>query len=111
MRHRPPLGVELLESRDTPATFGIPWPDGQHLTLSLAPNGTPIGGTPADLGTLLQALGPSARLDVLRAFQSWVVQANLNVGLVADTGAAFGAGGAVQGDPRFGDIRVGGRPL
>ena len=32
-----PLRVEALESRDLPATFGTPWPDGQHLTLSFAP--------------------------------------------------------------------------
>jgi hypothetical protein len=101
----------VLEPRETPAVFGIPWPDGQHLTISLAPDGTSIGGTPSDLTRLLQNLGPSADLDVLRAFQTWAVQANLNIGLVSDNGAAFGTGGAVQGDPRFGDIRVAGRPL
>jgi hypothetical protein len=35
----------------------------------------------------------------------------VNIGLVGDTGPAFGTGGATQGDPRFGDIRVGGRSL
>lgn len=110
MRHRSPLRAEPLEPRETPAVFGTPWPDGQHLTLSLASNAA-IGGAPGDLATLLQQLGPSARLDVLRAFQTWAVQANLNVGLVADDGSAFGTGGPVQGDPRFGDVRVGGRPL
>src|SRR5438067_729105 len=102
------LGVEHLESRDTPARFGTPWPDGQHLTLSLAPDGTPIAGSPGNLATFLARLGPDARMDVLRAFQNWVVSANLNVGLVADDGSAFGAAGPAQGDPRFGDIRVGG---
>lgn len=111
VRHPPSLRAEQLESRETPATFGTPWPDGQHLTLSLAPDGTPIGGTPGNFGTFLQQLGPSARLDVLRAFQTWAVQANLNVGLVGDDAAAFGTGGPVQGDTRFGDIRVGGRSL
>jgi hypothetical protein len=111
MRHPTRLRAEPLEGRDTPATFGIPWPDGQHLTLSLAPDGTPIGGSPSVLTSLLQNLGPSANLDVLRAFQTWVAQANLNIGLVSDNGAAFGTGGAVQGDPRFGDVRVGGRSL
>ena len=104
----PTLHVEALESRDVPATFGTPWPDGGHVTLSFAPNGTTIGGSPSDF---LAALGPDARLAVLKAFQQWVAHANVNVGLVSDSGAAFGTGGAVQGDPRFGDVRVGGRAL
>jgi hypothetical protein len=106
-----PLRVEALEPRDVPATFGNPWPDGQNLTLSFAPDGTPIAGTPSDLAAALAGLGPDARLEVLRAFQAWAVHANVNIGLVGDTGARFGTGGATQGDPRFGDVRVGGRPL
>jgi hypothetical protein len=105
------LRVESLESRDTPARFGTPWPDGQHLTLSLAPDGTPIAGNGSNLAALLAQLGPGARMDVLRAFQNWVVNANVNVGLVSDDGSAFGTGGPPQGDPRFGDIRVGGLAL
>src|SRR4051812_45129125 len=99
-----PLGVEALESRDLPATFGTPWPDGQHLTLSFAPDGTPIGGTASNLSAVLDS---NARLAALRAFQTWAQFANVNIGLMGDTGAAFGTGGAVQGDSRFGDIRVG----
>ena len=48
---------------------------------------------------------------MLRAFQNWVANANLNVGVVADGGQDFTVGGAIQGDPRFGDIRIGARPL
>lgn len=102
-----PLRIEALEPRDVPATFGTPWPDGEHLTLSFAPDGTAVGGAPSDFA----ALGPAARRAVLAAFQQWAAHANVNVGLVADSGAAFGTGGAVQGDPRFGDVRVGGRSL
>jgi hypothetical protein len=108
---RPPLRTESLEPRETPAVFGTPWPDGQHLTLSFARDGTPVAGQSSSLSTLLAQLSSTARLDVLRAFQTWAVQAGLNIGLVADDGSAFGAGGAVQGDPRFGDVRVGGVPL
>lgn len=111
MRRAHHLSAERLEGRDTPAAFGTPWPDGDNLTLSFAPNGTPVAGKSADLGDLLAHLGPDARLQVLKAFQTWAVQAGLNVGLVADDGSAFGTGGAVQGDPRFGDIRVGGVSL
>jgi hypothetical protein len=41
------------------------------------------------------------------AFQSWTRTANVNVGLVADSGLAFGTPGETQGDKRFGDIRIG----
>jgi hypothetical protein len=101
------LRVESLEPRDLPATFGIPWPDAERLTLSFAPDGTAVGGGSSSLS----ALGPDARRDALRAFQAWAVAANVNVGLTADDGSAFGVGGATQGDPRFGDVRVGGVPL
>src|SRR4051812_20920161 len=97
----PALRVEELEPRDVPATFGTPWPDGQHVTLSFAPDGTPVGALDSDF---FAALGPDAKLAVLKAFQSWVTHANVNIGLVGDSGAAFGTGGAVQGDSRFGDI-------
>lgn len=111
MRRSALLHTEQLEARENPATFGTPWPDGQHLTFSFAPDNTAIGGQASDLGSLLSRLGPDAQLQVLRAFQTWAVEAGLNLGLVNDTGAAFGTGGAVQGDPRFGDIRIGGIPL
>ena len=111
MRRPSPLHVERLEARDTPARFGTPWPDGENLTLSLAPNATPIGGQPGDFASLLARLGPAARLDVLRAFQAWAARANVNFGLVGDDGSAFGTAGPPQGDARFGDVRVGGRPL
>jgi hypothetical protein len=107
MARSAPLGVEALEARDVPVTFGTPWPDGQHLTLSFAPDGTPIGGSASNFASL----DPAAKLEVLRAFQAWAVRANVNIGLVSDSGAAFGTGGAVQGDSRFGDVRVGGRTL
>jgi hypothetical protein len=105
------LRFEPLEPRETPAAFGTPWPDGENLTLSFAPDGTPVAGAPSNLAAAWGAAGPEARLAVLRAFQTWAVHANLNFGLVGDTGAAFGTGGAVQGDARFGDVRVGGIPL
>jgi hypothetical protein len=111
MQNAFPVRVEQLEDRVTPAVFGTPWPDGGHVSLSFAPDGTLIAGTGSELVGRLDQLGPRAPLDVLRAFQAWVVNANVNIGLVSDSGAAFGTGGSVQGDPRFGDIRIGGRVL
>jgi hypothetical protein len=105
------LSVESLESRDTPTVFGTPWPDGEHLTLSFAPDGTAISGTASNLQQLLAELGPQSEYDILEAFQTWAVNANINIGLVSDDGTAFGAGKEVQGNPGFGDIRIGGIAL
>src|SRR5262249_36991219 len=53
----------------------------------------------------------NAKLQILRDFQSWVVNTNLNVGIVDDSNLAFGTASAIQNDPRFGDIRIGARNL
>jgi hypothetical protein len=107
-------GFQQLEDRTLPATaFGISWPDPGHLTLSFAPDGTatPLGGS-----SLYQTMAPAGpatawQREVLRAFQSWAAVTNVNVGLVTDSGLPFGTSGAVQGDGRFGDVRVGAGPL
>src|SRR5262249_39595949 len=110
MRPTVPLKVEHLEDRCVPATFGHPWADSSHITLSFVADGTNISGVASNLDTTLAGMGSAAaRMEILRAFQTWVANANLNIGLVSDNGADFDAPGAVQGDPRFGDIRVGGR--
>jgi hypothetical protein len=105
--------VESLEDRAVPATFGVPWFDPSHLTLSFAPDGTPIAGHTSTLYQTLDALEPTPawQRDILRAFQTWAVNANINLGLVADGGQPFGAPGSPQHDPRFGDIRVGAQPM
>src|SRR5438067_10773554 len=68
-----PLGLERLEDRDVPAVFGTPWPDGQHLTLSFAPDGTAVDGRASTLTTTLngQTLGANWQREILRAFQTW----------------------------------------
>lgn len=106
------LSFELLEDRLTPA-FGTPWYDGTSLTLSFVPDGTDISGETSNLSELLgSALTQSQwKREILRAYQSWSARANLNVGLVADGGQAMGISGAPQADIRFGDIRIGARPL
>jgi hypothetical protein len=108
-----PLTLERLEQRCTPAAFNVPWPEVRELTLSFAPDGTDSGGQSS---TLFQALDPRLptavwQREVLRAFQTWAVEADVNVGLVADGGQPFGTLGLKQGDPRFGDVRVGAHPM
>jgi hypothetical protein len=115
MPRRPrPLKLECLEDRDVPSAnvWGVPWPDGQHLTLSLAPDGTNISGVGSTLSSVVLAeAGSGGELALLEAFQTWAQYANINFGLVGDGGEAFGIGKAIQDDPRFGDIRIGAIPL
>src|SRR5262249_10700271 len=106
------LPIEPMGDRTTPVTFGEARLDRHPLPRSFAPEGTQIGGVGSSLAGFFSSYGASdGRLEMLKAFQVWVAQANLNVGLVTDLGQSFETAGAVQGDPRFGDIRIGGRAL
>jgi hypothetical protein len=113
MTRNRPLCVEHLEERLTPATSGVTWPDGSHLTLSFVPDGTSVGSASSSLFATLNQTGSTAAWQqaILKAFQSWAAPANLNVGVVADGGQPLGTSGAVQGDSRFGDIRIAAAPL
>jgi len=104
-----PLALELLEDRTVPATFGNAWIDLAHLTVSFAPDGTAVGSQRSELATLLgQGYSATAwKAELLRAVQAWAAAANINVGLVADYGAAFGSSAASQGDLFQGDLRFG----
>jgi hypothetical protein len=106
------LVLEQLEDRLAPAIYGTPWPDPQHLTLSFAPDGTLGGVSASNLFQNLNAVAPTAtwEREILRAFQTWAVNANINIALASDGGQALGSPGAVQGDSRFGDIRIAATP-
>jgi hypothetical protein len=110
-RRRPVL--EVLEGRAVPATFGVPWADPSRLTLSFAPDGAAIAAHSSSLFQTLNSQQPTAtwQREILQAFQTWAVQANINVGLVSDGGEAFGTAGPAQHDPRFGDIRLGAQSM
>ncbi|MFT3882444.1 MAG: matrixin family metalloprotease [Gemmatales bacterium] len=108
------LFLEVLEDRIALTTgFYVPWADGSRLTLSFAPDGTQVQGQSSTLFDRLQPLGTSSQWqkEITRAFQTWAYQANLNIGVVSDQGQALGTNGAVQGDTRFGDIRIAAKPL
>ncbi len=116
MRRQRPLKVECLEDRCVPTTWGNAWPDAQHLTLSFAPDQTQVIDQP---NTLFQTLNSNLRTSdpavwqqiILRAFQTWAVNANINISVKADGGQPFGTRGAIQGDARFGDVRVAAFPM
>ncbi|HKB40597.1 MAG TPA: matrixin family metalloprotease [Gemmataceae bacterium] len=113
MRRKTRPCVQELEDRCVPVTWGNPWPDATHLTLSFAPDGTKLGSQTSELFSKLDATMPrdAWQMEILRAFQTWAAQSNINVGLVSDGGQAFGTPGSVQSDTRFGDVRLSGVPL
>ncbi len=95
-----------LDTRLTPAVFGTPWPN-PDLTLSFVPDGTDVNGQSSRLGTTLANIPEAVwRREALRAAQTWAAAAGVNVGLVADAGLPVGTPGPIQGDKRFGDMRV-----
>ncbi len=112
MKKRRPR-FEGLEDRRVPATWGVPWADPQHLTVSFVPDGTQIQGQASQL---TQTLGGSQAVAggeavILKALQTWAANSNINLGVVPDGGQPIGTAGPAQGDARFGDIRVGAAPL
>src|SRR3954471_9260670 len=107
MSRKSRLSVLALEDRTVPATFGAPWSDSTHLTLSVAPDGTPIAGHVSNLNQALNAQFPAGwQGEMLRALQDWASVANISVGVVTDGGQPVGTPGLGQGHARFGDIRI-----
>jgi hypothetical protein len=104
------LSIEHLEDRLTPS-WGTPWPSPTTLTISFAPDGTDISGVPSNLFSLLGPNTQAWETTILQAYQTWAVESNINLGLVPDGGEPFGTPGLLEGDPRFGDIRIGAIPL
>jgi hypothetical protein len=103
--------LESLDERAVPAVFGNPWPSA-NLTLSFAADGTDVNGAPSQLSAAFAGIPAGVwQGEILRAFQTWAVNANVNVGLVPDGGQPLGAPGSPQGDARFGDVRVAAVPL
>ena len=103
------LQLEPLERRDVPALFGTPWADPGHLTFSFVPDGTTVDGRPSQLFDLMRRSGLSVATwegDVVAALDRWAAAANIDVAVVADHGEALGTQGKMQGDRRFGDIRI-----
>jgi hypothetical protein len=92
--------------------FGVAWPSPRDLTVSFPSDGVAIGGWENQLRSSLDPIGDRRvwQTEVARAFQTWAVETNLNIGLVPDRGDGFGTVGLPSRDPRFGDFRIGAFP-
>ena len=104
--------AEQLETRALLATFGTPWPEPRSLSVSFPTDQAAIGAYRNTLREHLDSV-TDRRLwqeATLRAFQTWSVHSNINIGLVPDRGDDFGAVGLSSNDPRFGEFRVGSFP-
>ena len=112
------LDVEQLEVREVPALFGNPWPNANGITMSFAPDWTAIAGysqdilgwgQPSQLFAKMAGAGTTAQweTEILRAFQTWAVNSNINIGLVPDGGSPFGPLSQAPNAGSSGDIRVG----
>ncbi len=109
--------LEGLEERLVPyAVSGNAWVVPQRVTISFMPDGTLLGYNgqgQAVTSTLFHdfaALGSTATWEksILKAAQVWAQQTNINFSVVSDNGSDAGTGLFQQGDPGFGDIRIGG---
>ncbi len=104
--------AEVLEERVLLyATSGNAWPAPQLVTISFMPDGTNLGGGTSNLqSTFNTKFGAAAtwQNQILKAAQQWAQQTNINFAVVTDNGTAAGSGSNQQGDPGFGDIRIGG---
>ncbi|MDB5334532.1 MAG: kly 1, partial [Planctomycetaceae bacterium] len=104
--------IETLETRLVLfAASGNAWPTSQLITISFEPDGTNLGGVNSDLASKFNGnsnLAGRWQSEILRAAETWSEATNINFVVVSDNGAASGSGKYQQGDPGFGDIRIGG---
>ena len=109
-RSRP--GLESLESRVVLySATGNAWLNPAVVTISFMPDGTNLGGATSNLiSTFNSNPGLNGRWqnEILRAAQVSAQQTNINFVVVPDNGAASGGGDYQEGDPGYGDIRIGG---
>lgn len=104
--------LQQLESRCLLAAFGTPWPNPRSLTVSFPGDGIDVAGATNDLHEELNAVGSTDQWQelLLRAFHTWSIHADINVGLQDDGNLDLGATGFSHDDPRMGDFRITSRP-
>jgi hypothetical protein len=94
------------------AVFGNAWPDARNLSISFPADGVQIGTYENGINELLDGIAETQQWQelALRAYQTWAIHADINVGLRNDLNNAFGTPGMIVGDPRFGEFRIGAFP-
>ncbi len=111
------LECEALETRQMLSTTGVDyalsgfsWSNPSKITYSLPADGVSWDQGYNNLNASLNANFGNAnwKRDFARSLQTWAASANINVVAVADNNAPFNVPGLSQGDPNFGDIRLGG---
>ena len=90
--------------------MGGQWDNSRPISFSFAPDGVSWDQGSNDVNASLDAEfgGTSWQGLVARALQTWAASANLNFTQVADSSSSFNTSGVNEGDPNFGDIRIGG---
>lgn len=104
---------ESLEPRSLLDAAGLVWSQQPYLTASFVPDGTLVDGRTSELSSALATLAVESewQATILRAFQTWAVETNADVGVVGDSGDPLGSPGVTHRDARFGDVRIAGVPL
>jgi hypothetical protein len=104
--------MESLESRLVLfSVSGNAWPNPAAITISFMPDGTNLGGVSSNLFSTFNAnpkLAGQWQTQILKAAQVWAQATNINFVVVPDDGEPSGSGADQQGNPNFGDIRIGG---
>ena len=109
--------LETLESRQMLSVAGVDyrlsgfaWTNPGRITYSVPADGTMWDVAANDINAKLTASygGLGWKREIAKALQTWASVANINVVPVSDSNDVFNTWGKTQGDPRFGDVRVGG---
>ncbi|MGB7347075.1 MAG: hypothetical protein WBD20_22820, partial [Pirellulaceae bacterium] len=106
------VSIESLESRRLLVAFGTPWPDARELSISFPADGVAVGEYQNDIRQTLDQVADRTEWQelALRAYQTWAIHADINIGLRHDYDVRFGAPGLATNDPRFGEFRIGAIP-
>lgn len=104
--------LERLETRDLLAAFGTPWPEPRDLQISFPSDGVEVSNLSNDIESTLDQIATRQAWQelVLRAYQTWAIHADINIGLRNDYDIGFGTPGLMTDDPRFGEFRIGSIP-
>lgn len=83
---------------------------GVDIRFSIVPDGTDLGGVRSNLYSALDKAYGAGNWEnaIMDAAAKWEYHANMNLTYVYDNGAPIGSGAYQQGNPSFGDIRIGG---